>query len=830
MIVPFVRLGTAAAFLLALAGCGGSGSSDAPPPAPTVKESIATAAAVPANDTSTNSSASFTVLQDAGLPAVTVNSPPVVNFTVFSNGAVVQGLTNANVRFAIAKLVPGVDGEIDKWASYIYRTESTTAPPNNGGPNGKPVLASAKQATTDANTPAQLVYNPDGYYTYTFATDIKDPTKTNGVVFEPGLTHRVAIQLSYKNAAGETVLVNPYYDFTVDANGNSVTVTDPAKTRKMADVASCNGCHDKLALHGGGRVDVQFCVMCHNPGTTDANSGNVLTMATMTHKIHAGRKLAEEDGENYTIWGFGGTKHDYAEVGFPQPIRNCARCHDGSNPLTPQGDNWKNRATKEACLTCHSAKTGGTWETFHVNELKLGTSGAAISNSTCAKCHGSSGTHNAEKAHWVQEMANAALYEGRIAGATLTKRPTATAAGVLSVTYSVANPATGAAYNLREGCSAAATTDQAGNPIVGCNTNYRWDAVLPPTPPGKPQDKFGTFSLYVAANTLKAGIDDTTTTTNVSAYRGVDNGSRLYTANLTVPAGATGNLRVVMTGSVAERRIDPILRAPVGAVPPTKNSDLAYVPVKNAIFEFDLDTGATSAKPRRQIVSNDTCNTCHGILGVPLSADPEKPGFHKGVRNNSESCEICHNASLSASYTFMTDGSLFDESYQAKRMVHGIHGGTKRTYPFTHCNNVVRGEIGKDGKRLSDGVPLSCTNYPGATQNFTAEVSYPGRLQDCTDCHVKNSWKQDRGLIGSVVSKPAGVTDPLRWLVISPKAASCTSCHDSKSALTHVTSIGGASFGTLTQSAVLAGTAVELCEGCHAPGAVAGIDVKHGLK
>ena len=93
-----------------------------------------------------------------------------------------------------------------------------------------------KQATTDSKqtdpalAAAQLVFNPDGYYTYTFKTDIKNPTKTNGVTFEPSRTHRVAIQLSYKNAAGETVLVNPYFDFTVDANGNSVPVTDPAKT------------------------------------------------------------------------------------------------------------------------------------------------------------------------------------------------------------------------------------------------------------------------------------------------------------------------------------------------------------------------------------------------------------------------------------------------------------------------------------------------------------------------------------------------------------------------------------------------------------------------
>ena len=150
----------------------------------------------------------------------------------------------------------------------------------------------AIQATTDPKPAAQanqLTYNADGYYTYRFSTDITDPTKTNGVVFEPGRTHRVAIQLSYANAAGQTVLVNPYFDVTFDANGRSVAVTDPSKTRVMADVSSCNGCHDRLALHGGGRVDTQYCVMCHNPGTTDANSGNVLTMQTMTHKIHSGR-------------------------------------------------------------------------------------------------------------------------------------------------------------------------------------------------------------------------------------------------------------------------------------------------------------------------------------------------------------------------------------------------------------------------------------------------------------------------------------------------------------------------------------------------------------
>jgi len=244
-----------------LAGCGSDDSSAPPAVPPTggtpLAQAIANAAAVPANDTSSNSSSAFKVLQDNGVTAITVTGAPVVNFTVFSDGAVKQGLTLSNVSFAIAKLVPGTNGEIDQWQSYVYRTESTANAPNNvgSGPNGTPVLASAVQATTDpkpAGQAGQLVYNAEGYYTYTFSTNITDPGKTNGIVFEPNRTHRIAIQLSYKNAAGETVLVNPYFDVTFDANGKSVPVTDPNKTRVMADVSSCNGCHESWRCMAAG--------------------------------------------------------------------------------------------------------------------------------------------------------------------------------------------------------------------------------------------------------------------------------------------------------------------------------------------------------------------------------------------------------------------------------------------------------------------------------------------------------------------------------------------------------------------------------------------------
>jgi hypothetical protein len=43
----------------------------------------------------------------------------------------------------------------------------------------------------------------------------------------------------------------------------------------------------------------------------------------------------------------------------------------------------------------------------------------------------------------------------------------------------------------------------------------------------------------------------------------------------------------------------------------------------------------------------------------------------------------------------------------------------------------------------------------------------------------------------------------LGWQVISPKAATCTACHDSKAAQTHVQAQGGAAFGTVTQDGLI---------------------------
>ena len=820
----WVRISASVLFALAVASCGGGGGGDATVPgtgggtAPStpVKAAIDKAAATPANDTSTNSSASFLAVQDAGVPAVTISGPPKVNFAVFSDGKAKSDLALSNVSFAIAKLVPGTNGNPDQWVNYIYRTETPKA---TVGPGGKPVLASAKQATTDtkqtdsALAAAQLVFNPDGYFTYTFKTDINNPAQTNGVTFEPARTHRVAIQLSYTNAAGETIRVNPYFDFTVAADGNSVPVTDPSKTRKMTDVSSCNGCHEKLALHGGGRVDTQYCVLCHNPGTTDANSGNVLTLSTMAHKIHAGRLLkskldAGQGGEDYTIWGYQDSKHDYAEVGFPQDLRNCTVCHSGSNPATPQGDNWKTKPSRDACLTCHANKEGSEWFNFHKvlnNNQDPNAAATLMPSSACAGCHAPGTAISPERVHWNQNEENAARYQMNIESAVYDP-----AARVVNVKYFLSDPVNGnAAYNLvTSDCTSSATA------VTCANTT-----------------RFGNLRFYLAYQNMvgqPAGVTEFSAynnggnAANAYAYKGTNDGSNHYTVAIPVPADvpgislAAGSARVVSIGQIKE----PKLQAKTIADPRPEVTprELINVVVKHTYADLAL---SGTLQPRRVVVANEKCNVCHGALGTTSGSNTLANAFHSGARNTVEACVICHDPNRMSS-TIMTNGLAMNESYQFKRMIHGIHGNSKRTYPFTHGNTVV-GAFNKDGTSMTGGAPLASN-----VENYAAEVAYPGVGLNCNACHVDNSYKVDRGTLGAVVTKPAGVTDPMKWLVISPKAASCTACHDSAPAIAHVTSFGNATFGNRTQAESL--QTQEICADCHAAGGFKGVDIVHGQK
>ena len=660
--------------LATVSGCGSDSNSggSTPPVNGSVAAAISAAAAVPSNDSAINASAPFTVVQGAGLPAVSVASPPKLNFTVFSDGAVKTGLTLADMSFAIAKLVPGTNGNPDEWQNYVSRKATATAAGSPGAAMKPP--ATAMQATTDpkrspdelaaAGLGPQLVYNEAGYYTYTFSADITNPAwsatinkaaySTNGVVFDPNATHRVAIQLSYTNAAGEVIRVNPNFSFRFVANAaggyDSVLLTDPAtQNYLMTDVSSCNSCHEKLALHGGGRVDVQYCVMCHNPGTTDPDSGNVLTMSTMTHKIHAGRGLAgAPGGEHYTIWGYNNVKYDYSEVGFPQALQNCAKCHTAQNPSTPQGDNWKSVPSQEACLTCHASNAGSSWDDSHLliaqRFVGPGAKAKDLPNSECARCHAEGTDFGSDVVHFNQIEVNSALYKMNIESTTFNDTPDQKGRSV-TVKYFLSNPtADNAAYNL-------VTPDCTGTAAAPVCSNTT---------------KFGNLRFYLAYQNMagqSAAVTEFTAynnggnSANAFAYKGSNDGSNHYTVNIPLPDDVPPNIVVSGTAQVASagQVKEPTLRLTSAANPrpPATPASLTNVVVQHTATELAL-TG--SLQPRRVIVSNDKCNVCHGALGSTSGSNTLANAFHGGSRDTVQVCVTCHDVNKPSGGTVMTSG------------------------------------------------------------------------------------------------------------------------------------------------------------------------------
>ncbi|MDH3310455.1 MAG: hypothetical protein OEM95_07205, partial [Gammaproteobacteria bacterium] len=135
----FTILVVASALTLTLAGCSGNeGAQGTPGPGVT-----SPGAATALNITVTSA---------------TVNSAPVMKFTVTNqDNSKVAGLTLSDLRFTIAKLVPGSNGGPSKWQNYINTQSSGLA-------------VGFVRGNRESN--GTLVDHQDGTYTYTFSTDI----------------------------------------------------------------------------------------------------------------------------------------------------------------------------------------------------------------------------------------------------------------------------------------------------------------------------------------------------------------------------------------------------------------------------------------------------------------------------------------------------------------------------------------------------------------------------------------------------------------------------------------------------------------------------------
>ena len=737
---------------LVLAGCGGGGGGG-------------TAAAGSGAATGGTAAGAAALTASTGLniniTGVGIAGPPVVNFTVTNQaGAGMTGLAATDLRFNIAKLVPGSNGGPSVWQNYINRA------------SGGAVQGSQERSAAGYAFGTLLNYG-NGSYSYTFATDIRNATcpgpctdadgNALDISYQPGLTHRVTIQQAnsaYPNASG-------IYDFV--PNGGAVTTT-----RDIVATAKCNACHNQLTVHGT-RVDTRLCVTCHNPGSWVAGTPNTpVDFKVMIHKIHDGINLPSVlAGTPYVVNGT-----DFSKVVFPQDVRNCTVCHDGTpgaSNATAQGDNWKMQPSMPACGACHDDVYFGTKpDPAKPYQTIAHPGGVMTDNSACALCH-AAGKFTDNKdivvAHSfpTQLAAAAAKFQYNIVSVTPT-----TAGSTPVITFSVTDPTNGGKpYDLKADSAFTATTSGTSRLAVSIGWN---------TP--------GTLDFGNDGNTQNYGqpvsIDALAT-----SVAGTAAGTYTVTSPVAIPAAQTGTLRVTIDGH------------PAGDVT-TAGTFTDRLPVTSVFKDFAI-TGAVT--PRRTVVDIAKCDVCHAVLSLHGNNRTDQPGV----------CVVCHNPNATDLAQRIAAGAAGEQSIDFKVMIHAIHAG----------------ESDKGGFRTKG---ITVYGFGGSVNDFSGVV-FPGKLNDCSNCHAGTSYQLTgiwgaptaNGILGTTTSTGASASDPTDNLRTSPTAAVCTSCHDDAATQTHIQDSGiGGSF-SVTQAAIAA-AAPEACSFCHGPGKVFDVQVVHGVQ
>lgn len=252
----------------------------------------------------------------------------------------------------------------------------------------------ARESARDATPVAKGLPN---HYEKTFTTALPEfamGTYTAGaegrrsVTLNPGTTDEFNTNESEKD--------NPVFNF-------AVTDMEPVARRVAVTDEKCDTCHDNLELHGTLRHDPQYCVTCHAPNESDIARrpaeelpAESIHLKFMVHRIHTGEELMRD----YTLYGFGGTPHNYNEVLYPGDLRNCETCHVNGSQQVPSAGLLPTLATENefyspiapdsaACLGCHDSREAAAHASLNT----------AIFGESCAVCHGEDKDFAVDRVH-----------------------------------------------------------------------------------------------------------------------------------------------------------------------------------------------------------------------------------------------------------------------------------------------------------------------------------------------------------------------------------------------------------------------------------------------
>ena len=705
------------------------------------------------------------------ITGVAISGPPVVQFRLADqNGAPLKGLPAADLGLAIAQLVPGQNGTSSQWNSYIY---STVTP--SGCPSGASSCDStpATQAGVENAATGTLVDHGDGSYQYTFKKDI---TKDPKVAYSATLTHRVGFEIR-----GLAQANNAAYTFQP-----STGATTGIFSREIVDTATCDTCHTSLTAHGGARVEVQYCVMCHNPGTVDPYSGNSLDMKVMVHKIHDGNSLPSIQtagganttptlGLGYWIVGYMQSLNNFNAVVFPQDIRYCTTCHNQTHANLTQAANYNTVPTAEACGACHDNVNFATGANHSSNIV--------ADDTQCVTCHGPTSTLDNGQlqvitAHQIPER----VFQSTLAY-NIIKATSAAPGQKPVIQFSVTNPSSGnAPYNLFTAdpflhCSDPSATPNLSIAVAWSTTDYT---------------NVGSGVTSEVAQPINIPVV-------CAATPPTANGDGTYTISspTPIPAGIKGSAGFLFQGHAVHDFND--------------GRGTQEIPVPNVVGYAPITDSV--AVPRREVAPVAKCDVCHNQLNG-----------HGGNRLDSvQACSLCHNPNATDVVARIGGGitpqnldpsdHLAEQTIDLKVMIHAVHASTVRA---------------------ANSAPPFVVYHRGSANNFSAETPFPGVLNNCLACHGTDTYYPPDPTSSTVLATTTstyvggvGGSGPAGQTATTAATAACSACHTLPLEALHMEQNGG-SFNAVKDANSHVASA-ETCVICHGQGAVADVKVVHNL-